>query len=75
MRRNSKPNADNHNPNPDYLRRLIARSELTQQEVARRVGISDRMLRHYLMNEGATSYRAAPYPVQYALEQLALKPQ
>lgn len=71
----SKPNAGNYNPNPDYLRRLILRSDLTQREVAIKVGISERMLRHYLMNEGASSYRAAPYLVQYALEQLALKPQ
>lgn len=60
-----KPNALKHNPDPDYLRELIDRAGLSQREAARRIGISERVMRYYLSGE-----REAPYPVQYALESL-----
>ena len=59
------------NPSPRYLRLLIARAGLSQQEAARRVGVSERMMRYYLSDVDAQTFRPAPYPVQYALENLA----
>lgn len=59
------PNASLHNPAPDYLRGLLLRAKLSQRAAARRIGVSERVLRYYLAGE-----RQAPYPVQYALESL-----
>lgn len=63
-----KPAASKHNPDPAYLRDLLARAGLSQREAARRVGISDRMMRYYLSDDPAAP--RAPYAVQYALENL-----
>lgn len=60
------PDATQHDPRPEYLRALVERAGITQRETARRIGISDRLLRHYLHGS-----REAPYPVQYAMERLA----
>lgn len=60
-----KPTATKHNPDPAYLRELLERAGLSQREAARRIGISERVMRYYLSGE-----REAPYPVQYALENL-----
>ena len=64
------PDATRHNPDPAYLRGLVERAGLSQRQAAREIGISDRMMRYYL-DSGATG-RPAPYPVQYALESLAV---
>lgn len=67
-----KPDATNHDPAPDYLRSLIEAAGLSQREAAKRIGISERQMRYYLAEPGATARSAeAPYPVQYALEALA----
>ena len=66
-----KPNASNHNPDPRYLRGLLEKAGLTQRQAAQLLGISDRVMRYYLSAETSDSYRAAPYPVQFALECLA----
>lgn len=66
-----KPNASNHNPDPRYLRGLLEQAGLTQRQAAQLLGISDRVIRYYLSDEASDSYRAAPYPVQFALECLA----
>lgn len=58
------------NPCPRYLRLLIEQAGLSQREAARRVGVSERMMRYYLSEVDAKTFRPAPYPVQYALEQL-----
>lgn len=67
----AKPDASNYNPNPDYLRGLLDQAGLTQLEAAQLLGISDRVLRYYLSDEGSKSYREASYTVQFALECLA----
>jgi hypothetical protein len=64
-----KPDAANHNPDPDYLRGLIDRAKLSQREAAERVGVSDRMMRYYLAY--GDENRPCPYAVQYLLERLA----
>ena len=67
-----KPDSNLHNPDPTYLRGLIARAGVSQQEAARRIGISPRILRQYLADRAARTALYAPYPVQFALEALAV---
>ena len=64
------PDATKHNPSPDYLRALLVRAGVSQREAARRIGVSERVMRYYLAPE-ASDYRPAPYVVQFALESLA----
>lgn len=64
------PDASKHDPRQEYLRALLAQAGLTQREAARRIGISERLLRYYLAPPGS-DHRVAPYPVQFALESLA----
>ncbi len=67
-----KPDASLHDPRPEYLRSLIERAGVSQREAAERIGIGHRLLKYYLTTPGQTAqYRVAPYPVQYALEELA----
>lgn len=67
------PDISQHNPDPAYLRGLIERAGLSQREAARRLGITDRVMRCYLAPLTAKSSLSAPYLVQYGLEQLALR--
>ena len=67
----STPDAKNHNPDPIYLRDLITQAGISQREAARRLGIGERIMRAYLADSNKTTAQRAPYPVQYALEQLA----
>lgn len=64
-----QPDASLHNPSPEYLRALLDRAGVSQREAARRIGISERMMRYYLAS-AAADHRPAPYVVQYALEGL-----
>ncbi len=66
-----RPDSSRHNPDPRYLRGLLEKAGLTQRQAAQLLGISDRVMRYYLSAETSDSYRAAPYPVQFALECLA----
>jgi transcriptional regulator with XRE-family HTH domain len=64
------PDASKHDPRPEYLRALLRQAGVSQREAARRLGISERVMRYYLADESA-DHRPAPYPVQFALEALA----
>lgn len=64
-----KPDATLYDPRPEYLRELLARSALTQEQAAKLLGISPRTLRYYLSR--ATDHQDAPYSVQFGLECLA----
>lgn len=64
------PDATLHDPRPEYLRALLDQAGVTQREAARRIGISDRLMRYYLAPEDSKDRRVAPYPVQFSLEQL-----
>ena len=64
------PDATKHNPSPDYLRALLDHAGVSQREAARRIGISERVMRYYLAPESA-DYRPAPYVVQFAIEALS----
>lgn len=66
-----KPYAFRHNPDPGYIRSLIERAGVSQQEAARRLGISSRMMRYYVATD-SSDHRPAPYIVQFALECMAL---
>jgi transcriptional regulator with XRE-family HTH domain len=65
-----RPDASKHDPRPEYLRALLDRAGLSQRAAARRIGVSERVMRYYLADEAA-DYRPAPYIVQFALESLA----
>lgn len=65
-----RPDAARHDPRPEYLRALLQRAGMSQREAARRIGISERVMRYYL-SDVAADYRQAPYVVQFALESLA----
>lgn len=62
------PDSGQLNSDPRYLRRLIERTGMNQEDVALRIGISVRAMRNYLSEAAA---RPAPYPVQFAMECLA----
>ena len=50
----------------DYLRELVTRSGLSQREAARKLGVNERTMRHWL---GARF--PCPYSAQFCLECLA----
>jgi hypothetical protein len=56
---------------PDWLRRLIAESGMSQREAAQAIGISPRMMRYHLAPEGTSQHRPAPPAVVLAIEYLA----
>ena len=64
-----KPDANKHNPEPAYLRRLIERAGQSQRGAARLVGVPERTMRDFL--SVAKTNSKAPYAVQFALECLA----
>ncbi len=58
------PDARHAINNPQHIADLIEHIGLTQEELAKRLGVDPRSIRRYRA-------RGAPYPVQYCLEQLA----
>lgn len=64
-----KPNAAEHNTDPEYCRDLVDSIKMRRLDVARTIGIDKRTLRRYMSGE-----RKMPYPVQFALECLVLEP-
>lgn len=67
------PDSKHHNPDPAYLRGLIERAGYGQREVARKLGVSERLMRSYLAGRDKSSAVECPYCVQYCLEQLEPK--
>lgn len=65
----TKPDAARHNPAPDYLRQLVDKTGLSQRACAKAIGVSERTFRDYLNSSHESE---CPYPVQFALEMLAL---
>lgn len=66
-----KPNIKHHNPDPIYLRFLLEQAGLSQRAAARTLGVSERMMRYYLVHADNPNYRPMPYAVQFCLECLA----
>lgn len=61
------PNAQvEYRPDAEYIREMVASIPLTQREIARRVGVSDRYIRALVAGT-----RTCNYPVQYCLECLS----
>ena len=64
-----KPNADLHNPEPVNIRRLvdqvIEQDQCSQNDVAKRIGVTTRALRYW-----CSGVRTIPYTAQFALESL-----
>lgn len=67
----AKPDATKHNPAPAYLRGLLDQAGISQRQAATLLGVSDRMMRYYLADEGSDQHRKAPYLVQFGLECLS----
>lgn len=64
-----KPDFSLYNPDPHYLRELVARTGLSQEKCAKQLGIAPRTFRYYLST--AADHQDAPYAVQFSLEALA----
>lgn len=60
------PDAESYNPDPDYMRKLVEQSGLSQRRCAKRIGVDERTMRGWVLGE-----RRFPYTAQYAMEQLA----
>lgn len=57
-----------YNPDPAYFNELVASLPYTQAELAQRLGVTDRAIRHWRLGR-----RQFSYPVQFALESLVLQ--
>ena len=68
---NSTPNAENYNPDEDYLRELIAQSGRSISECARLCGISKSNFKQLIDSRHSSK---APYSVQFCLEVLSQNP-
>lgn len=64
-----KPNAEEYCPDPEYITSLILSTGMTQPQLAKTLGCTDRAIRHWMA--GSKQY---PYTVQFALEALVLEP-
>lgn len=60
-----KPNIEEYNPDPDYLRDLIKKADLGQNLAGKLIGVNTDNFRKMM-----TGRVTAPYSVQYALEGL-----
>ncbi len=66
-----KPDSTKHNPDPAYLRELIAKNGMSIRKTATVIGVNERLLRMYLADRQSKSAQDCTYPVQFALESLA----
>lgn len=53
-----KPNAEQYNPDPDYMADLVNSTGLTRGELATLLGISDRYIRQWMSGDRKFSYMA-----------------
>jgi transcriptional regulator with XRE-family HTH domain len=67
-----RPDASQHNGDPEYLRSLIEQSGLSIRQTADQIGIRRTELQAYLYDEADERHRTVTYPVQFALECLAI---
>lgn len=62
-----KPNAAEYNPDPDYFSDLVASTGLTQKDLAKVIGCTDRAIRQWCSGQRKFSYQT-----QFTLEALVL---
>ena len=67
-----KPDANKYNPDPAYLRELLEKAGVGQQEAARLLRIDGRTFRYYFADPSMSKHIDAPYVVQFALECMAV---
>jgi len=60
-----RPDANRYDPSPTHVRGLVDASGLSQRECARRIGVSERIMRYWISGESEI-----PYAAQYCLEAL-----
>ncbi len=65
-----KPNGNEYNPDPDYLRELIVSTRLTRKELGKILGCDKRTIQRWLSGDRQFNYRD-----QFALEVLVLVPE
>ena len=63
-----KFNRSQYNPSPAYIRGLVARIGLSQRLLADELGVTSRIVRYWLNDDGKVKI---PYVYQFALECLA----
>lgn len=56
------------NVDPEYLRGLLEKADVSQREFARRIGVNERTVRDYMSSKRRGT---VPYAIQYALECMA----
>jgi len=62
-----KPNGNEYNPSPDYLRELIVSTRLTRKELGKVLRVSPRTIQRWLSGDRQFNYRD-----QFAIEVLVL---
>ena len=66
-----RPDPENYNPSPEYIRALVDKAGISRREASRLVRMTWPGFRNYLRDVDHKLYRVAPYTVQFALECLA----
>ena len=67
----SRPDFRMYNPHPNNLRAILAQAGLSAPAAAAMLGIPVRTMQRYVSKHVLMTKAFAPYPVQFALEQLA----
>lgn len=65
------PDSSKYNPDPAYLKSLIAKAGISQREAARRLGVNERLFRMYIADRSSKSAQNCTYAVQFCLEVMA----
>ena len=73
LRRTGHPDAALHDPDPKYLRALLAMSGMSVPAAAKRLGLATRTLQRYVSDHALAKRWIAPYPVQFGLECMAVR--
>lgn len=73
LRHTGHPDATLHDPDPKYLRALLAMSGLSVPAAAKRLGLATRTLQRYVSDHALAKRWIAPYPVQFGLECMAVR--
>lgn len=64
-----KPDASTHNTDPKYQRDLILSANMTQDQLAAAVGVTDKTIRNWISGR-----QKWPYAAQFCVECIVLQP-